>query len=292
MIKSMTGYGGARGSSGGMDLVVELRSVNNRYLDCTVRMPRIYTAYEDVLKAKVQEHISRGKIDVFVTIDSSNAENAVVNINKALAEGYLNALQSLSDEYGLQNKINALDLLRLPDVLSVEKSEIDTDRLFADIGAVLDEALAGFDAMRSSEGRKMFDDISARLLAIERLTTLAEEYSPKSVEEYRTKLEARMSEILQSRELDEARILTEAAIFADKVAINEELVRLHSHTEQLRGMINSDEPIGRKLDFLVQELNREANTIGSKCSDIEMSKVVVDLKAEIEKIREQAQNIE
>jgi uncharacterized protein (TIGR00255 family) len=292
MIKSMTGYGIAKGESGAISITVELKSVNNRYLDCNIRMPRVYTAIEDTLKAAVTRSISRGKVDVFINVDTSKAESIAVKINKPVADAYIAVLQTLSDEYGLSSNVSAIEFARFPDVLQLEKNETDADALTKDICAVLEEALRNFDIMRAREGDNLSSDITQRLNEIERLTNNAEESSPKSVAEYRAKLEAKMTEVLQNKEIDTSRILLEAAIFADRVAINEETVRLKSHIEQLRAMLKSREPVGRKLDFLIQELNREANTIGSKGNDVEMAHIVVDLKAEIEKIREQAQNIE
>ncbi|NLT14154.1 MAG: YicC family protein [Clostridiales bacterium] len=292
MVKSMTGYGSAKGVSGAIDITVELKSVNNRYLDCNIRMPRVYSAIEDALKAAVTRSISRGKVDVFINIDSSKADNVTVKINKPVADAYMTVLRTLSDEYGLSGNISAIEFARFPDILQLEKSETDTDALANDIVAVLEDALRDFDALRSREGENLAKDMNLRLNEIEKLTRKAEECSPKSVAEYRAKLEAKMAEVLQNKELDATRILMEAAIFADRVAINEETVRLKSHIEQLRIMLASREPVGRKLDFLIQELNREANTIGSKGNDTEMARIVVDLKAEIEKMREQAQNIE
>jgi uncharacterized protein (TIGR00255 family) len=292
MIKSMTGYGSAKGASGGIDIAVELKSVNNRYLDCNIRMPRVYSSMEETLKAIVTRSISRGKVDVYINIDSSKADNVTVKINKPVADAYMAVLRTLSEEYGLSGTTSVIDFARFPDVLQLEKSEADTDVLSKAIGAVLEEALRDFDAMRAREGENLAADIAQRLNVIEQLTKQAEECSPKSVAEYRAKLEAKMSEVLQNKELDTTRILMEAAIFADRVAINEETVRLKSHIEQLRKMLKSRDPVGRKLDFLIQELNREANTIGSKGNDADMARIVVDLKAEIEKIREQAQNIE
>jgi len=292
MIKSMTGYGGAKGASGKIDITVEIKSVNNRYHDCTIKIPRVFISFEESLKSVIQGHISRGKVDVFVTVDSSKADDVEIRLNRPLAEAYLSTLRAMTSEYGLGGGLSAIDLARFPDVLQAEKREADAEQLCADITAVLEDALTGFDEMRAREGEKLYHDILSRLDAIEKLTVMAEEISPRSVAEYRKKLEARMQEILQAAGIDEARILTEAAIFADRVSINEETVRLRSHIAQLRDMLQSGEPVGRKIDFLVQEFNREANTIGSKGNDAELSRLVVDLKAEIEKIREQAQNIE
>ena len=292
MIKSMTGYGGAKGESGKIEISVELKSVNNRYLDCTVKLPRMFISFEETLKSAVQKYISRGKVDVFITIDASKAFDVEIKINRPLVEAYLAVLKDISDEHGLSGDIKAVELTRFPDVLQAEKRETDTDALLSDVCRTLEAALAGFNAMRIREGEKLKSDIMARLAEIEHLTTMAEECSPRSVAEYRNKLETRMREVLENTEIDEARILMEAAVFADRVAINEELVRLKSHIAQLREMLESEKPVGRKMDFLVQEFNREANTIGSKGNDAEMARIIVNLKSEIEKIREQAQNIE
>lgn len=292
MIKSMTGYGSAKGVSGAIDITVELKSVNNRYLDCNIKMPRVYAAVEESLKSIVTRSISRGKVDVFVNIDTSKADNVSIKINKPVADAYMAVLKTISTEYGLPGNVSTIDLTRFPDVLQLEKTEADLEVLAVDMGSVLAAALHDFDAMRTREGANLSADISQRLNEVERLTNKVEELSPKTVADYRAKLEAKMTEVLQNRELDSNRILMEAAIFADRVAVSEETVRLKSHVEQLRTMLKSREPVGRKLDFLIQELNREANTIGSKGNDAEMARIVVDLKAEIEKIREQAQNIE
>ena len=292
MIKSMTGYGGAAGEACGIRLSVELRSVNNRYLDCTIRIPRIYTALEDSLKEVVSRHISRGKVDVFVTIDSEGADDLTVSVNPNVADAYVKAIRSLAETYGIGDDLTAVSLARIPDVLLVEKKETDRDALSVGLCSVLEEAMQGFDAMRSAEGVRMFEDISRRLDRIGELTDLAEARSPETVKAYREKLMARMQEVLENRSVDENRILLEAAIFADRVAVNEEIVRLRSHISQLRTMLESGEPVGRKIDFLVQEMNREANTLGAKGNDGEMARIVIDLKAEIEKIREQIQNVE
>ena len=294
MVKSMTGYGRARETRNGRDITVEVRSVNNRYLDCAVKMPRAYIFAEDAVKSLVQKHVSRGKVDVFVSIDSLGAEETVVAVNDALAKSYIDALRHLSQLGGgmVKEDYYVTDLARLPDVLTVTKADEDLTVVSADICAVLEEALRAHAAMRETEGKKLTEDIRRRVDTIAALTRLVEERSPQTVAEYRQKLLDRMREVLQSTAADEGRILTEAAIFADKVAVDEETVRLHSHLSQLREMLESSVPIGRKMDFLIQEVNREANTVGSKCSDIQIARDVVDLKAEIEKIREQVQNIE
>ena len=292
MVKSMTGYGRAKEMRNNRDITVEVRSVNNRYLDCTVKMPRIYTFAEDAIKTRVQKAISRGKVDVFVSVDSSAADTAVVTLNKSLVEGYLAALKELKEGYGLEGDVSAAAIARFPDVMTVTKADEDVETVTEDICAVLDQALAAYNAMRAAEGVKLAEDIASRLDTIESLTAKVEERSPKTVAEYRQKLLGRMQEVLQSTTIDESRILMEAAIYADKVAVDEETVRLRSHLSQLRKMLQSNDPMGRKMDFLIQEVNRESNTVGSKCNDVEIATVVVNLKAEVEKIREQVQNIE
>ena len=292
MVKSMTGYGRAREMRNGRDITVEVRSVNNRYLDCTVKMPRAYIFAEDRMKARVQQAISRGKVDVFVTIDASAADAAVVAVNEPLARGYYDALTRLKTMFDLSGDITPEVLAKFPDVLAVTKAEEDVEAIAADICAVLDDALAAYNAMRAVEGEKLAADVAGRITTIEAVVGKVEERSPQTVAAYRQRLEAKMQEVLQSTTIDESRILTEAAIFADKIAVDEETVRLRSHIAQLQAMLVSGEPVGRKLDFLIQEVNRECNTIGSKCNDVTIARDVVALKAEVEKIREQVQNIE
>ena len=292
MIKSMTGYGRAREVLNKRDITVEVRSVNNRYLDCTVKMPRMYAFAEDAVKQHVQKAISRGKVDVFITVDASAADVAKVTVNRELAAQYAAALRELAGVCGTESHVTPEQLSRFPDVLTVTKADEDLETVSADLCAVLDKALAAYNEMRAVEGAKLAEDIGNRLVFIENYTSQVEERSPQTVAEYRAKLTARMQEVLQSTTIDQQRILTEAAIYADKVAVDEETVRLRSHVAQLRTMLTSDEPMGRKMDFLIQEVNRESNTIGSKCNDVSIARVVVDLKAEVEKIREQVQNIE
>ena len=292
MVKSMTGYGRARQTLNGRDITVEVRSVNNRYLDCTVKVPRTYIFAEDAVKARVQKAVSRGKVDVFITIDAAAADETVVAVNEPLARGYYEALTRLKEMFSLEDGLNAVTLAKFPDVLTVTKAEEDLESVAADICAVLDEALTAYNTMRTVEGGKLREDIAGRADTIEAVVGKVEERSPQTVAAYREKLLARMQEVLQSTAVDESRILTEAAIFADKIAVDEETVRLRSHLSQLRTMLESDQPIGRKLDFLIQEVNRECNTIGSKCNDLTIAQDVVNMKAEVEKIREQVQNIE
>lgn len=293
MIKSMTGYGRARAMLHLRDITVEVRSVNNRYLDCTVKMPRMYAFAEDAIKQCVQQAVSRGKVDVYITVDASAADVAKVTVNQELAGQYAAALQELAQVCGQDTySVSPETLSRFPDVLTVTKADEDLETVSADLCTVLREALDAYNTMRAVEGKKLAEDISHRLDVILDNTARVEQRSPETVAEYRAKLTARMQEVLQSATVDPQRILTEAAIYADKVAVDEETVRLRSHVSQLRTMLESDEPMGRKMDFLIQEVNRESNTIGSKCSDVAIAQVVVDLKAEVEKMREQVQNVE
>lgn len=292
MIKSMTGYGSAKGSCEGLEFVIELKSVNNRYLDCSVRLPRNLLFAEESIKSCVQKHISRAKVDVFVTVNHSSDDSVVVSVNEPLAKGYVDAVKHIAESFDLPNDLTALSVARMTDVLSVEKKEADKDTLSEGITAICEEALREYDAMREREGQKLSDDISGRLKTIENYVSMVEERSPETVKEYREKLYKKMCEVLDSATVDEQRILTEAAIFADKVAVDEETVRLRSHIAQMRDMLSGGSPIGRKMDFLIQEFNRESNTIGSKCNNSDIAKTVIELKSEIEKIREQIQNIE
>lgn len=292
MIKSMTGYGGAKGSAEGLSVSIELKSVNNRYLDVSVKLPRTMLFAEEPIKAAVGRHISRGKVDVFVTVDQSASDDMEVRVNEPLLKGYIEALSAAAEKFGLQNDMTVMSLCRLPDVLSTDRREIDSSALMTGITEILERALTEYDAMRLREGEKLRDDVLARLETISRLTGVVEENAPKTVAEYRARLEQKLQEVLATANIDESRVLTEAAIFADKIAVDEETVRLRSHISQLSGLTNGESPAGRKMDFLIQELNREANTIGSKCQNADIAHVVVELKAEIEKIREQIQNVE
>jgi uncharacterized protein (TIGR00255 family) len=288
----MTGYGRGEGVCNCGNVVVEVRSVNNRYLDCSVKLPRSYLFAEDALKSRVQKATTRGKVDVFVTLDQSAGDGLVVKVNEPLAASYVQALKALGQEFGLRDDVSVSLVSRFPDVLQVTKAPEDTDQLTAELCAVMDTALADYNAMRAREGKKLEEDVLSRLSTMEAFVSRVEERSPQTLAEYRARLEKKMAEVLENTQLDEARILTEAAIFADKIAVDEETVRLRSHIAQFREMLKTGGPVGRKLDFLVQEMNRETNTIGSKCNDLEISNVVVDMKAEIEKIREQIQNME
>lgn len=289
---SMTGYGSAKGSVEGQEITVELKSVNNRYLDCSIRLPRNFLFAEDTVKQAVSAGVSRGKVDVFVSAQASQDSGTVVSVNEELARGYRDAVARIAETLGLESGLNAFSLARFPDVLTVERRELDKDKAAAALSEITAKAVEEFNAMREREGERLRRDMLGKLETIEGLVSVVEERSPQTVKEYRERLEARLRDILADRSLDEQRVITEAAIFADRTAVDEETVRLRSHIAQFRTMLEEGSPIGRKMDFLVQEFNRESNTIGSKCSDASLAKVVVDLKSEIEKIREQLQNVE
>lgn len=292
MIRSMTGYGGAKSMENAIAVTVELRSVNNRYLDVSVRLPKSCLFAEETVRTAVSRHISRGKVDVFIGVDTSGAEESVIKVNENLAAAYLKAVRDAAECFGLEGEIDAITLLRFPEVLSTDKTDTDRDTVSQAIAAVLEQGLAEFDAMRTREGQRLAADIEDKLRSLEDMVAIVEARSPQTVTEYREKLLGRMKEVLADAAVDEARILQEAAIYADKVAVDEEMVRLKSHIAQFRILLAQGSPAGRKLDFLTQEMNREANTTGSKCADSTIAKTVIDMKAEIEKIREQIQNIE
>ena len=292
MIKSMTGYGRAVETVNGREFTVELRSVNNRYLDCTVKLPRVLNFAEESVKQAVKASISRGKVDVFISIKSENGSEVQVSLNKAVLESYLTAMRQMVSEYGVRDDIGAVSLSRMPEVFTVDKPDVDEEQLQADLMTVVKKALVGYDHMRSVEGAALDADLRSRGQTILDLVSQVEQGNGQTVIDYRTRLENKMKEVLASTTIDESRILTEAAIFADKVAVDEETVRLRSHLQQMNAMLDGGGAVGRKLDFLLQEMNREANTIGSKCSDVRLARIVVDIKAELEKIREQTQNIE
>lgn len=292
MIKSMTGFGRAEQIIDGRDIIVEIRSVNHRYYEFSARVPRAYGYIEEKLKSFLNGRISRGKVEVSVSIAAVEAADTLIEINKSVAKGYVDALRSVGEELGLADDLTLSQLVRLPDIFTVRKTADDEEQIWNSVKTVADEAVSKFISMREAEGLKMKEDVLERADIIERLVDEVERLSPISAENYRSKLYSRLCEVLADKNIDEQRIVTEAAIFADKTAVAEETVRLKSHIRQLRDMLALDEPVGRKLDFLIQEFNREANTIGSKAQDIAVTKIVVDLKSEIEKIREQIQNIE
>ena len=292
MIRSMTGYGRHRAVVNGWDVTVELKSVNHRYFEYSSRLPRTCGFLDDKLKSYLQQEIARGKVDVYVSLDAVEQADSVVEVNKPLAEAYLDALKELEPSLEIRNDVSVMNVARFPDVLTVRKTEANEQEIWNAVQQVAATALQKFVAMRELEGVRMREDVLSRRETLLSAVAAVEERSPKTVREHMEKVEARMRELLGTATVDEQRLLTEAAIFADKIATAEETVRLRSHLDQLAELVNSDEPVGRKLDFLVQEINRETNTIGSKASDLQLAQVVVDMKAEIEKIREQIQNIE
>ena len=292
MVKSMTGYGRCLETVNGREFTVEVRSVNNRYLDCSVKLPRMLSFAEERVKQAVKATISRGKVDVYITVRSEGASDVKVTLNGAMVEGYLTAMKQMVADYGVRDDISVSLISRMPEVFSVEKPEVDEEQLLSDLMSVVGKALAAYDAMRAAEGKALENDLRSRGNTIAQLVTQVEDGNGQTVIDYRTRLENKLKEVLANTSIDESRILTEAAIFADKVAVDEETVRLRSHLEQMNHMLTAGGAIGRKLDFLLQEMNRESNTIGSKCTDVRLARIVVDIKAELEKIREQTQNIE
>ena len=292
MIKSMTGYGRCVAENEQRQITVEIHSINHRYLDLTIKTPRVYSFLEDAAKKKITQVIARGKVDVYIGIKDKEDTSVKISLNNSIVAGYLNAAKDANEKYGIVNDLTASSVLRLPDALIIDKDEPDTDELTAQVMEVLSSALESYDAVRAEEGSRLCDDILYRAGLIADMVDFVEQRSPDTVEEYRKKIAQRMTEILGDTEIAEQRILSEAALFADKVSVTEEIVRLRSHLKQLDSMIKGNVPSGRKLDFLVQEINRESNTIGSKASDYPITKTFVDIKAEIEKIREQIQNLE
>ncbi len=292
LIKSMTGYGRCVETVNGREFSVELRSVNNRYLDCSVKLPRSVSFAEDAVKQAIKAAVSRGKVDVYISVKSEAAEDTAVSLNKAVLEGYLGAMRQMVEEFGVKDDISVSTVSRLPEVFTVEKPDVDEEQLLSDLLGVVHKALEAYNAMRTTEGAALDADLRSRGNTILGLVAQVEQGNGQTVIDYRARLEAKLREVLENTNIDESRILTEAAIFADKVAVDEETVRLRSHLDQMNTMLTGGGAIGRKLDFLLQEMNREANTIGSKCTDVKLARIVVDIKAELEKIREQTQNIE
>ena len=292
MIKSMTGFGRGHQVLNGRDITVEIRAVNHRYYEFSSRLPRSLGYVEDKLKTLLQGRISRGKVEVSVLINNVEAADEKITINHEIVKEYIDAMRSVKDEFGLVDDLSLSNILRIPDAFTVVKTETDEAQLWEDIRSTAEEALEHFISMRENEGERMKQDVLSRLAKIEEWVGVVETRSPMVVEDYRKRLYDKMCEVLSSTNIDENRILMEAGMFSEKTAVDEETVRLRSHIAQFRGMLESGEPVGRKLDFLVQEMNRETNTIGSKVQDIEVTRIVVDQKSEIEKIREQIQNIE
>ncbi len=292
MIKSMTGFGRCSLALENMDILVEMRSVNHRYLEMSVRLPHAYSYLEDRLKKQVQQRASRGKVDVSMSIQLHGTDGLAVDVNGDLAASYINALRGANEQLGLQDDITLTTVMRFSDVFTVRKVQLEEEAVWAAVEPAVIEAAEKFRAMREVEGAKLKDDLTARLLSLESMLCKVEEYAPETAKRYFDKLYTKLSELLADREIDESRIVTEAAVFTDRIAVDEETVRLRSHIEQFRTLLEAEEPIGRKLDFLIQEMNREVNTIGSKAQDLSVTRLVVDMKSEIEKIREQIQNIE
>lgn len=292
MIKSMTGYGRAIQLVDGMNITVEIKSVNHRYFEFSSKLPRSYGFLDEKLKSFFMGKLTRGKMECYVSIETVEEPDTIISVNHPLVKGYLDAYKELSETYGLENNIKVSDIARVSDVFSIRKQAADEDKIWAAVSVVAQEALDGFIAMREREGERLKADVLSRLATIIENVEFVEERSPETVKEYNEKLLSRLRELLEDTHIDEQRILTEAAIFADKIAVAEETVRLRSHISQLTSFLDSSEAVGKKMDFLVQELNREANTIGSKAQDVEIARRVVSIKAEIEKIREQIQNIE
>ncbi|MBQ7288245.1 MAG: YicC family protein [Clostridia bacterium] len=292
MLKSMTGYGRAEKVFGDLTVSVELKTVNHRFLEFTPKLPRGYAFLEEKLKAYVQRFVNRGKVDAYLTILHDGGADVTVEINHPMANGYISALRSLAETYHLPDDISVSVLSQYSDIFNISKQAINEEEITEQVLEVTDAALQSLIAMREIEGKKLQDDLLSRLTLIEDKVSFVEAQSPKTVAAYQQRLEQRIKDLLGDTQIDEQRLLTETAVFADKIAVSEETVRLRSHIKQFRDLLACGEPIGRKLDFIVQEMNRETNTIGSKAQDITIAHTVVDMKAEIEKIREQVQNIE
>lgn len=292
MVRSMTGFGRAKAQIDGLDITVEIKSVNHRYFEFSCRLPRAYSFLEEKIKSRLSASVSRGKIEVSVLIDDNTENATIVEIDKEYAKAYLTALKKLSKEYGIKNDVKTSSLVGNGDIFKVKRQVIEDDVISNAVLLVLDEALQNFIDMRTIEGERLLKDVTDRASYILEKVSFIEERSPKTVEEYRNRIEQKIKDLLGDTTIDQQRILTEVAIFADKVAVAEETVRLRSHIKQFETLMSSNDVVGRKLDFIVQEMNREANTIGSKAQDIEIAHTVVDIKSEIEKIREQIQNME
>jgi uncharacterized protein (TIGR00255 family) len=288
----MTGFGSASGAYENISFNVEIRGVNSRYLETSVRMPRFCNFAEDAIKKAVQASVQRGKVEISVTTDSRNTAETVVTPNLVLAAAYIDTFRQIANECAIPNDFGTAALSRLPDVFTVTKKELDADLFTTALISAVNEAVSNFLEMRGVEGEKLAEDILLKFSELESLSAIVKSRSPASVREYREKLTAKMLDILKISNIDESKILTEAALFADKVDVDEELTRLSSHISQGREMLRQTDGVGRKLDFLIQELNREVNTIGSKCVDLEITRTTLDMKAVIEKIREQCQNLE
>jgi uncharacterized protein (TIGR00255 family) len=292
MIKSMTGFGREHQIINGRDILVEVRSVNHRYFEFSSRLPRTYQYLEEKLKGLLSGKISRGKVEVTLSIYNIEGRETTVIVNPTVVENYLTALRQTGEQFGIRDDLALSNIFQMQDAFTVMRAEANEEEIWEAVKQVAERATERFVAMRQTEGEKLKKDILQHSETLEKLVAEVEKYAPEYNEQYRQKLYSRISELLGSENIDEGRILMEAAIVAEKTAIDEEIVRLKSHFSQLREMLNTEDAVGRKLDFLVQEMNRETNTIGSKCQDLRITKIVVDMKSEIEKIREQVQNIE
>lgn len=292
MLRSMTGYGRVKKLADGRDIVVEVRSVNSRFLDTTVRLNRLYSPLEEKLKQLVSEYISRGKIEIYLSIDNISGEKTELTLNREYIEGYINALKTIKSDYGIPGDINLSMIASKTDAFNVKKLDEDMNEVWESVKCVAIEAFEAFNAMRSTEGQNLRADITKRMEEVAQTAERIKELSPKSVQAHNQKLRERVKTLLDGVDVDEARLISECAILADKLDITEELVRLKSHIDQFESILEEDNPTGRKLDFLLQEINREVNTCGSKANDNEIAKLVVEAKSELEKIREQVQNIE
>lgn len=292
VIKSMTGYGRHEAIESGKKITVEIKSVNHRYSDYSIKVPRYYSFLEEKVRTYAAGFISRGKVDIYISMESYDEADREITLNEELARTYLEALYSLRDKFGLSDDISVMSVARYPDIFNTERKEEDQEEIWKAVEKVLEPAMGMFVAMREREGQRILADLEARVEYMKTLAQRIDDRSPQTVAEYKDKLYTKIKELLEDRDVDEARVLTEVAIFADKVAVNEEMVRLASHFDEFYDIVGKNEPAGRKLDFLIQEINREVNTTGSKANDLEIAKLVVELKGEIEKLREQVQNIE
>lgn len=292
MLNSMTGYGRAQESIDGRDILVEIKAVNHRYFECSTRIPRAYGYLDEKLKKLANAAITRGKVELSVSVFNVDAAEVEVGVNLELARGYVTALRGLKEELSLTDNLSLASIARFSDIFQVKKPEEDEDAVWDAVRSVAEMALSRFCDMRKTEGVRLYEDISSRLSVIEEYVAEVEALSPQTVSDYKARLYAKLTEVLENKNIEEARVLTEVALFADKIAVDEETVRLRSHLHQFGALMNATQPVGKKLDFLVQEMNREVNTIGSKCQDIRITRLVVEMKSEIEKIREQIQNVE
>ena len=292
MLRSMTGYGRQEKLIDGKKILVEIRSVNQRFTDYNIKLPRHMGFLEEKVRNFASEKITRGKVDIYISVESYDETDKEIYLNTALAKNYIDVLKQLRDEFDLKDDISVMKVAAFTEIFKTERKEEDQEQVWAQVKEVMAEAMEAFISMREREGERIERDLVERVEYMKTLAARVDERSPQTVEEYRDRLYSKIKELLEDRDIDESRVLTEVAIFSDKIAVNEETVRLGSHFEEFYNIINSGEPAGRKLDFLIQEINREVNTIGSKAQDIEIAKTVVTLKGEIEKLREQIQNIE